>query len=64
MVDGAIRLGAKVEHDLVALLVVAANGVLVGIDTFVEIELWGERKAGLAAALSIRTSSRLPCGVG
>jgi hypothetical protein len=34
------RQAAKVEHDLVELLVVAVNAVLVGADTFVEIELW------------------------
>jgi predicted transposase YbfD/YdcC len=35
---------AKVEHDLVELLVVAVNAVLVGADTFVEIELWAREK--------------------
>ncbi len=35
---------AKVEHDLVELLVVAVNAVLVGVDTFVEIELWAKEK--------------------
>lgn len=39
------RQPGKVEHDLVELLVVAVNAVLVGADTFVEIE----REAGLAA---------------
>jgi len=34
----------KVEHDLVELLVVAVNAVLVGADTFVEIELWAKEK--------------------
>ncbi len=34
----------KVEHDLVELLVVAVNAVLVGADTFVEIELWANEK--------------------
>jgi predicted transposase YbfD/YdcC len=34
----------KVEHDLVELLVVAVNAVLVGADTFVEIELWANAK--------------------
>ena len=34
----------KVEHDLVELLVVAVNAVLVGADTFVEIELWAREK--------------------
>jgi predicted transposase YbfD/YdcC len=36
----------KVEHDLVELLVVAVNAVLVGADTFVEIELWAKEKLG------------------
>ncbi len=35
---------AKVEHDLVELLVVAVNAVLVGADSFVEIELWVKEK--------------------
>ncbi len=34
----------KVEHDLVEVLVVAVNAVLVGADTFVEIELWAKEK--------------------
>jgi predicted transposase YbfD/YdcC len=34
----------KIEHDLVELLVVAVNAVLVGADTFVEIELWAREK--------------------
>jgi len=38
------RLSGKVEHDLVELLVVAVNAVLVGADTFVEIELWAKEK--------------------
>jgi len=38
------RQSAKVEHDLVELLVVAVNAVLVGADTFVEIELWAKEK--------------------
>lgn len=38
------RQGWKVEHDLVELLVVAVNAVLVGADTFVEIELWAKEK--------------------
>jgi predicted transposase YbfD/YdcC len=38
------RQAAKVEHDLVELLVVAVNVVLVGADTFVEIELWAKEK--------------------
>jgi len=38
------RQKAKVRHDLVELLVVAVNGVLVGAETFVEIELWAREK--------------------
>lgn len=38
------RQTGKVEHDLVELLVVAVNAVLVGADTFVEIELWAREK--------------------
>lgn len=38
------RQAGKVKHDLVELLVVAVNGVLVGADTFVEIELWAREK--------------------
>jgi len=38
------RQAAKVEHDLVELLVVAVNAVLAGADTFVEIELWAREK--------------------
>jgi predicted transposase YbfD/YdcC len=38
------RQAGKVEHDLVELLVVAVNGVLVGADSFVEIELWAKEK--------------------
>jgi len=38
------RQSAKVEHDLVELLVLAVNAVLVGADTFVEIELWAKEK--------------------
>ncbi len=38
------RQPGKVEHDLVELLVVAVNAVLVGADTFVEIELWAKEK--------------------
>ena len=34
----------KVAHGLVELLVVAVNAVLVGADTFVEIELWAKEK--------------------
>jgi predicted transposase YbfD/YdcC len=35
---------AKVEHDLVELLVVAVNAVLVGAGSFVAIELWAKEK--------------------
>ena len=38
------RQAKKVEHDLVELLVVAVNAVLVGADTFVEIELWAKER--------------------
>ena len=38
------RQAAKVEHDLVELLVVAVCAVLVGADTFVEIELWARER--------------------
>lgn len=38
------RQSGKVDHDLVELLVVAVNAVLVGADTFVEIELWAKEK--------------------
>ena len=38
------RQKAKVGHDLVELLVVAVNAVLVGAETFVEIELWAREK--------------------
>jgi predicted transposase YbfD/YdcC len=38
------RQAAKVEHDLVELLVVAVAAVLAGADTFVEIEIWAEEK--------------------
>lgn len=38
------RQSGKVEHDLVELLVVAVNAVLVGADTFVEIELWAQER--------------------
>jgi predicted transposase YbfD/YdcC len=38
------RQAAKVEHDLVELLVVSVNAVLAGADTFVEIELWAREK--------------------
>ncbi|BBD76621.1 ISAs1 family transposase [Hydrogenophilus thermoluteolus] len=38
------RQAGKVKHDLVELLVVAVNAVLVGADTFVEIELWAKEK--------------------
>ena len=38
------RQAKKVQHDLVELLVVAVNAVLVGADTFVEIELWAKER--------------------
>ncbi|GHT92857.1 hypothetical protein FACS1894116_03740 [Betaproteobacteria bacterium] len=38
------RQSGKVSHDLVELLVVAANAVLVGADTFAEIEWWAQEK--------------------
>ena len=38
------RQANKIEHDLVELLVVAVNAVLVGADTFVEIELWAQER--------------------
>lgn len=38
------RQAGKVKHDLVEMLVVAVMGVLVGADTFVEIELWARAK--------------------
>lgn len=38
------RQAAKVEHELVELLVVAVCGVLAGADTFVEIEAWANEK--------------------
>jgi predicted transposase YbfD/YdcC len=40
------RQPGKVKHDFVELLVVAVNGVLVGADTFEEIELWANEKLG------------------
>lgn len=40
------RQQGKVQHDLVELLVVAVNAVLVGAETFVEIELWAQEKLG------------------
>ena len=51
------RQAAKVEHDLVELLVVAVNAVLVGADTFVEIELWAkERMNWLRSYLRLENS--------
>jgi hypothetical protein len=38
------RQAAKVRHNMVELLVVAVNAVLVGADTFVEIELQAREK--------------------
>jgi len=52
------RQSAKVEHDLVELLVVAVNAVLVGADTFVEIELWAREKLDW-----LRGSLRLAHGI-
>jgi predicted transposase YbfD/YdcC len=52
------RQAAKVEHDLVELLVVAVNAVLVGADTFVEIELWAKEKLAW-----LRNYLRLPHGI-
>lgn len=52
------RQSAKVKHDLVELLVVAVNAVLVGADTFAEIELWAEEKLEW-----LRGYLRLPHGI-
>jgi len=52
------RQSGKVEHDLVELLVVAVNAVLVGADTFVEIELWAKEKLDW-----LRRSLRLVHGI-
>lgn len=38
------RQAGKVAHNPIKLLVVAVNAVLVGADTFVEIELWANEK--------------------
>ncbi len=38
------RQAGKVKHDLVELLVVAVNAVLVGADTFTEIEWWAQER--------------------
>jgi predicted transposase YbfD/YdcC len=38
------RQAGKVAHDLIELLVVAVSAVLVGADTFVDIELWAKEK--------------------
>lgn len=38
------RQAKKVRHDLVEVLVVAVNGVMVGADTFVEIEEWANAR--------------------
>jgi hypothetical protein len=38
------RQAGKVEHDLVELLVIAVNAVLVGAETFVDIELWAQER--------------------
>jgi predicted transposase YbfD/YdcC len=47
-----------VEHNLVELLVVAVDAVLVGADTFLEIELWGREKLDW-----LRTYLRLEHGI-
>lgn len=39
------RQAKKVEHDLVALLVIAVCGILAGADDFVEIEEWACQSA-------------------
>jgi len=52
------RQAGKVKHDLVELLVVAVNAVLVGADTFQEIELWAEEKLEW-----LRGYLKLPCGI-
>lgn len=41
------RQAGKVTHNLVELLVVAVNAVLVGADSFIEIELWAREKLDL-----------------
>ena len=38
------RQAVKVRHDLIELLVVAVSAVLVGADTFVEIQLWAKER--------------------
>lgn len=54
------RQPGKVEHDPDALLAVAVSVVLVGTDTFVEIELWAkERLDWLKELPSERTACRL-----
>lgn len=52
------RQSAKVKHDRVELLVVAVTAVLVGADTFVEMELWAEEKLEW-----LRGYLRLPHGI-
>ena len=44
------RQPGKIERDLVE-LVVAVNAVLVGADTFVEVELWAKDNDRVAAAI-------------
>lgn len=39
------RQAGKVQHDLVDLRVVRVSAVLVGADTFVEIELWAKESS-------------------
>jgi predicted transposase YbfD/YdcC len=52
------RQARKVEYDLVELLVVAVSAVLVGADTFVEIELWAKEKLDW-----LRRYLKLPHGI-
>ena len=54
------RQAGKVEHNLVELLVVAVNAVLVGADTFVEIELWARER--IVRARRTRLDSRIMKG--
>jgi hypothetical protein len=60
------RQAAKVEHDLVELLVVAVSAVLVGADTFVEIELWVPRAGKptpVSAPIDLLNRTRIPRAV-
>ena len=54
------RQKAKVQHDLVELLVVAVNAVLVGAETFVEIELWAKEKLDWLRKY-LRLKHGIPC---